>query len=118
MIADTKPLDYVKAARDAGYDGIGLGCRITAISYDPIVGDAPLIRDIMRVLADASMTVLDILPFMCSHRAASRILSLLVQSLPNWFAVSGDTERRRRLEPACDKWAGFMNWRWAMARHR
>jgi sugar phosphate isomerase/epimerase len=64
MIADAKPLDYVKAARDAGYDGIGLRLQKSPqFPIDPIVGNAPLIRDIMRVLADAGMTVLDIFTF-------------------------------------------------------
>lgn len=64
MIADAKPLDYVKAARDAGYDGVGLRLQKSPqYPIDPIVGDAPLIRDIKKVLADAGMDVLDILAF-------------------------------------------------------
>jgi sugar phosphate isomerase/epimerase len=64
MIADAKPLDYVKAARDAGYDGVGLRLQKSPqLPIDPIVGDAPLIRDIKNVLADAGMDVLDILAF-------------------------------------------------------
>jgi sugar phosphate isomerase/epimerase len=64
MIADAKPLDYVKAARDAGYDGIGLRLQKSPqFRIDPIVGDARLIRDIKAVLADADMTVLDIFTF-------------------------------------------------------
>ena len=64
MIADAKPLDFVKAARDAGYDGVGLRLQKSPqYPIDPIVGDAPLIRDIKRVLGDAGMDVLDILAF-------------------------------------------------------
>ena len=64
MIADAKPLDYVKAVRDAGYDGVGLRLQKSPqYPIDPIVGDAPLIRDIKEVLADAGMDVLDILAF-------------------------------------------------------
>jgi sugar phosphate isomerase/epimerase len=64
MIADAKPLDYVKAARDAGYDGVGLRLQKSPqFPIDPIVGDAPLIRDIKHVLDDAGMDVLDILAF-------------------------------------------------------
>ncbi len=64
MIADAKPLDYVKAARDAGYDGVGLRLQKSPqFPIDPIVGDAPLIRDIKKVLGDAGMSVLDIFTF-------------------------------------------------------
>src|SRR5688572_22613095 len=64
MIADAKPLDYVKAARDAGYDGVGLRLQKSPqYPIDPIVGDAPLIRDMKKVLGDAGMDVLDILAF-------------------------------------------------------
>ncbi len=64
MIADAKPLAYVKAARDAGYDGVGLRLQKSPqYPIDPIVGDAALIRDIKKVLADAGMDVLDILAF-------------------------------------------------------
>jgi sugar phosphate isomerase/epimerase len=65
MVADAKPLDYVKAARDAGYDGVGLRLQKSPQfpMDDPIVGDAPLIRDIKIVLSDAGMQVLDILAF-------------------------------------------------------
>jgi sugar phosphate isomerase/epimerase len=64
MIADAKPLDYVKAARDAGYNGVGLRLQKSPqFPIDPIVGDASLIRDIKSVLSDAGMEVLDILAF-------------------------------------------------------
>jgi sugar phosphate isomerase/epimerase len=64
MIADAKPLEFVTAARDAGYGGVGLRLQKSPqFAIDPIVGNAPLIRDIKTVLGDAGMTVLDILAF-------------------------------------------------------
>lgn len=64
MIADAKPLAYVKAARDAGYDGVGLRLQKSPqYPIDPVVGDTALIRDMKKVLADAGMDVLDILAF-------------------------------------------------------
>jgi sugar phosphate isomerase/epimerase len=64
MIADARLLDYVKAARDAGYDGVGLRLQKSPqFPIDPVVGDAPLIRDMKKVLDDAGMEVLDILAF-------------------------------------------------------
>ena len=64
MIADAKPLDYVKAARNAGYDGVGLRLQKSPqFPIDPIVGDVPLIRDIRAFLSDAGMSVLDIFTF-------------------------------------------------------
>jgi sugar phosphate isomerase/epimerase len=63
-IADAKPLAYVKAAGDAGYDGIGLRLQKSPqYPIDPIVGDKPLIRDMKQAIADAGMDVLDVLAF-------------------------------------------------------
>jgi sugar phosphate isomerase/epimerase len=64
MIADAQPLDLVRAARDAGYDGIGLRLQKSPqFPIDPIVGDAALIRDLKKLLGDSNMTVLDIFTF-------------------------------------------------------
>lgn len=64
MIADAKPLDYVKAARDAGYDGVGLRLQKSPqFPIDPIVGDTPLIREMKKVLDDSGMDALDVLAF-------------------------------------------------------
>lgn len=64
MLADAKPLAFLKAARDAGFDGVGLRLQKSPqFPIDPIVGDERVIRDIKNVLADAGMSVLDILAF-------------------------------------------------------
>jgi sugar phosphate isomerase/epimerase len=65
MIGDAKPLEFVKAARDAGYDGVGLRLQKSPQipMDDPVAGNAPLIRDMKKVLDDAGMDVLDVLSF-------------------------------------------------------
>ena len=46
---DAPPLDLIEAARDAGYDGLGLRLYPSpALPYHPVVGDAPLIRQMQR----------------------------------------------------------------------
>ena len=61
---DAPPLDLIEAARDAGYDGLGLRLYPSpALPYHPVVGDAPLIRQMKRTLADANLRVLDIYTF-------------------------------------------------------
>jgi sugar phosphate isomerase/epimerase len=61
---DARPLDLIEAARDAGYDGLGLRLYPSpALPYHPVVGEAPLIGQMKRALADASLQVLDIYTF-------------------------------------------------------
>jgi sugar phosphate isomerase/epimerase len=63
-LMDARPLDLIEAARDAGYDGLGLRLHPSpALPYHPVVGDAPLIRQMKRTLADAKLRVLDIYTF-------------------------------------------------------
>ena len=61
---DASPLDLIEAARDAGYDGLGLRLHPSPkLPYHPVVGDAPLIRQMKHALADAKLEVLDIYTF-------------------------------------------------------
>jgi sugar phosphate isomerase/epimerase len=63
-LMDARPLDLIEAACDAGYDGLGLRLHPSpALPYHPVVGDAPLIRQMKRTLADAKLRVLDIYTF-------------------------------------------------------
>jgi sugar phosphate isomerase/epimerase len=63
-LMDASPLDLVEAARDAGYDGLGLRLHPSPkLPYHPVVGDAPLIRQMKHVLSDAKLQVLDIYTF-------------------------------------------------------
>ena len=53
-LPDTPPLDYIAAATVAGYDGMALRVHPSpGLPFHPILGNAPLIRDIKRALADA-----------------------------------------------------------------
>jgi sugar phosphate isomerase/epimerase len=61
---DASPLDLIAAARDAGYDGLGLRLHPSpALPYHPVVGDARLIGQIKRALRQAKLQVLDIYTF-------------------------------------------------------
>jgi sugar phosphate isomerase/epimerase len=64
MLMDVPPLAFLDAARDAGYQGVGLRLQKSPqFPIFPIVGDEPLIRDIESALADSGLKVLDILAF-------------------------------------------------------
>ena len=57
----TPPVEYVKAAIAAGYDGVGVRLhRSPGLPFHPLVGDARLERELKAVLQDASMPVHDI----------------------------------------------------------
>jgi sugar phosphate isomerase/epimerase len=63
-LMDARPLDLIEAARDAGYDGLGLRLHPSPnLPYHPVVDDAPLIRQMKRTLAEAKLRVLDIYTF-------------------------------------------------------
>jgi len=63
-LPDAEPLEYLRAAVAAGYDGVGLRLfRSPGLPFHPVVGNAPLVREMTRVLADANLPVLDILSF-------------------------------------------------------
>jgi sugar phosphate isomerase/epimerase len=61
---NASPLDLIEAARDAGYDGLGLRLHPSPkLPYHPVLGDAPLIRQMRQTLSDANLQVLDIYTF-------------------------------------------------------
>src|SRR6185436_89287 len=71
-LPETPPLDYIEAAGAAGYDGVGLRLhRSPGLPFHPVVGNAPLIRDIKRALADTGLPVFDI--FSCYLEPDTRI---------------------------------------------
>ncbi len=58
------PLDYLDSALASGCEAIGLRLhRSPTLPYHPVVGDAPLIREMKGRLAEARMPVLDIFTF-------------------------------------------------------
>ncbi len=63
-LPETAPLEFIAAAAEAGYDAVGLRLnRSPGLPFSPVVGDAPLIREIKRALADTGLSVLDIFSF-------------------------------------------------------
>lgn len=64
MLMDVPPLPFLEVARAAGYDGVGLRLQKSPrLPIFPVVGNAALIRDIRRSLADSGLQLLDILAF-------------------------------------------------------
>jgi sugar phosphate isomerase/epimerase len=71
-LPETPPVEYIEAAGAAGYDGVGLRLhRSPGLPFHPVVGNAPLIRDIKRALADTGLPVFDI--FSCYLEPDTRI---------------------------------------------
>ena len=65
-LPDTPPLEYVKAAGEAGYEAIGLRLfRSPGVNYPfyPVVDDPAVARDTNKVIADYGMEVVDVLSF-------------------------------------------------------
>jgi sugar phosphate isomerase/epimerase len=55
------PLEYIAAAANAGYDGLGLRLYPSpGMPFFPIVGDAQLMGEVRRTLHDAGLLVFDI----------------------------------------------------------
>jgi len=63
-LQDTPPLEYIEAAALAGYDGIGLRVhRSPGLPFHPVVGNAALIRDMKRAIAENDLEVFDLYSF-------------------------------------------------------
>jgi sugar phosphate isomerase/epimerase len=63
-LPDTAPIEYIAAAVEAGYDGIGLRLnRSPGLPFHPVVGNAALIAEIKRRLGESGLPVNEILSF-------------------------------------------------------
>jgi sugar phosphate isomerase/epimerase len=63
-LVDAAPLELIAAAAAAGYDGVGLRFNASpGLPFHPVLGNAPLVRDIRRALDDAGLEVLDVYSF-------------------------------------------------------
>jgi sugar phosphate isomerase/epimerase len=58
-IIDAGPVEQIRAAAAAGFDAVGLRIVPAEATDVPVVGDAPLLREIKRLLADTGLSVLD-----------------------------------------------------------
>src|SRR5688500_3246236 len=55
------PLEYIAAAAEAGYDGIGLRLYPSpGMPFFPVVGDTGLMGEVKRALADSGLQVFDV----------------------------------------------------------
>ena len=65
-LPNAEPLEFIDAARSAGYDAVGLRLfRSPGITYafHPVAGDAALTRTLKQALQDSGLQVIDILSF-------------------------------------------------------
>jgi sugar phosphate isomerase/epimerase len=63
-LPETPPLEIIDAAAAAGFAGVGLRLnRSPGLPFHPVVGNAALIREIKRRLADTGLQVLDVFSF-------------------------------------------------------
>lgn len=62
------PLEYITAAAEAGYDGVGMRLHPASPSmpFTPIIGDKRLMREVKRAIVDSGLTVHDV--FSCYLR--------------------------------------------------
>jgi sugar phosphate isomerase/epimerase len=64
-LPNTPPLEFISAAASAGFDSIGLRLHKSPVypNWFPIVGNAALMRDVKRAVADSGLRMLDIFTF-------------------------------------------------------
>jgi sugar phosphate isomerase/epimerase len=63
-LQDSEPLEYIEATAAAGYDGLGLRVhRSPGLPFFPVAGNAALIRDMKRAIADNDLEVFDLYSF-------------------------------------------------------
>src|SRR5690606_25545098 len=60
-LPDTPALEYIQAAAAGGFDAVGLRLnRSPGLPFHPIAGNAALVREVKRALADTNLPVHDI----------------------------------------------------------
>ncbi|HKQ67095.1 MAG TPA: sugar phosphate isomerase/epimerase [Methylomirabilota bacterium] len=115
-LPDTAPIEYVEAAAAAGYDGVGLRLAASPLfPFHPIVGNAPLIRELKLILASSGLSVLDILTFYLQPHtdvdAFAPALELGAELGARYALVAGDdadwARLRGRMGRFCDLAAQF-----------
>ena len=115
-LPDTPPIEYVEAAAAAGYDAVGLRlARSPLFAFHPVVGNAPLIRELKLVLAGSGLSVLDILTFYLQPAtdlgAFAPALELGAELGARYALVAGDdpdwARLRDRTARFCDAAAQF-----------
>jgi sugar phosphate isomerase/epimerase len=115
-VPNAAPLAYLDAAIAAGWDAVGLRLhRSPNLPYHPVVGDARLIREMKRRLADARMPVHDIFTFYLQAEsdfaAFAQSLALGAEFGARYALVQGDDSEWNRLSDTyarfCDLAAPF-----------
>lgn len=115
-LADAPPLEFVRAAAAAGYDGVGLRLNASpGLPFHPVLGNAPLVRELRAGLGDSGLAVLDIYSFYLQPatdvRAFAPALELGASLGASYALTMGDDPEWNRLVDSfgrfCDLAAGF-----------
>lgn len=115
-LPETPPIEYVEAAAAAGYDAVGLRLAPSPLfPFHPVVGNAPLIRELKLILASSGLGVLDILTFYLQPAtdldAFVPALELGAELGARYALVAGDdpdwARLRNRMARFCDVAAPF-----------
>jgi sugar phosphate isomerase/epimerase len=115
-LVDATPLELVRAAAAAGYDGVGLRLNASpGLPFHPVIGDAPLVRELASALRDTGLAVLDLYSFYLQPatdvRAFAPALELGASLGAKYALTMGDDPEWNRLADSfgrfCDAAAGF-----------
>jgi sugar phosphate isomerase/epimerase len=101
-LPDAPPIEFVEAAAAAGYDAVGLRlARSPLFPFYPVVGNAPLVRELKLILTSSGMSVLDILTFYLQPttevEAFAPALELGAELGARYALVAGDDAEWARL---------------------
>ena len=107
-LLDTPPIDFLAAAAEAGFDGVGLRLyRSPNLPFHPVVGNTALIREIKRALADSGLALLDIFTFYLQPatdvRDCTAALELGAELGLKYAVIQGDDPDWSRLRENCGR---------------
>jgi sugar phosphate isomerase/epimerase len=115
-IPDAAPLEYVEAAAAAGYRHVGLRLnRSPGLPFQPVVGNATLVKEMKGVLSGADLRVLDIYSFYLEPdtdvAAFTPVIELAAEFGAHYLVTMGaDTDWSRQRDNfvrICEIAAGF-----------
>jgi sugar phosphate isomerase/epimerase len=115
-LVDSPPLELVRAAAAAGYDGVGLRLNASpGLPFHPVLGDAALVRALRDALRESGLAVLDLYSFYLQPgtdvRAFAPALELGASLGARYALTMGDDPEWTRVVDNfgrfCDLAAGF-----------
>ena len=107
-LPDARPIDFIEAAGAAGFDGLGLRLNASpGMPFHPVAGNARLVGEVKRRIADLGLKVHDILSFylqpetdLASYKAPLELgaelgakYALTIGDDPDWTRLSDNFAR-------------------------